>query len=131
MLLMSVRRCFFSHQSKVRWARNKALPQLSGMVSNSWRDSSEAYQLAEEAERYIPNDPQLAAIFAKISLKINITTDPAGARVLMRKYEAPENEWKYVGLSPIHQQLRVPIGIYATKIEKDGYETVLAAATTF
>src|SRR5688500_1907362 len=33
-------------------------------------------------------------------------------------------------LSPI-EQLRVPIGIRRWKIEKDGYETVLAAATTF
>ncbi|HEX7774782.1 MAG TPA: SUMF1/EgtB/PvdO family nonheme iron enzyme, partial [Pyrinomonadaceae bacterium] len=93
-------------------------------------DSTEAYALATEAEKYIPNDPQLAALFAKISLKINVRTEPSGARVYTKDYKSPGAEWKFVGLSPI-DQLRVPIGILRWKIEKEGYETVLAAATTF
>ena len=106
------------------------LPQIERLVANSWRDSTEAYLLAVEAEKYIPDDPTLASLFAKISLKVNVKTEPSGARVYMKDYKSPDHEWKYVGFSPI-EQLRVPIGICRWKIEKDGYETVLAAATTW
>ena len=47
----------------------------------------------------------------------------------MKEYKAPHSEWKYVGVSPI-QKIRVPIAIFRWKLEKEGYETVLAASTT-
>jgi serine/threonine protein kinase/formylglycine-generating enzyme required for sulfatase activity/cephalosporin-C deacetylase-like acetyl esterase len=121
---------FFKRQAKVKWAREQALPQIEGMIANSWRDSTEAYKLAEEAEKYIPNDPVLANIFSKISLKINVTTEPSGAKIYVKQYSSPDSEWNYVGLSPV-EQLRMPLGIFRWKIEKEGYESVLAAATTF
>lgn len=121
---------FFNRQAKVRWAREQALPQIEGMTANSWRDSTDAYKLAEEAEKYIPNDPTLASLFSKISLKVKVTTEPSGAKIYSKKYSSPDSEWKYVGVSPI-EELRMPIGIFRWKIEKEGYEPVLAAATTF
>lgn len=48
----------------------------------------------------------------------------------MKEYSSPDSEWNYVGVSPI-RQLRMPIGIFRWKIEKEGYESLLAAATTF
>lgn len=121
---------FFNRKAKERWAREQALPQIERMILNSWRDSTEAYKLAEEAEKYIPNDPVLANLFSKISLKIDVTTKPSGARIYLKEYGSPDSEWKYVGESPI-AGLRMPIGIFRWKIEKEGYEPVLAAATTF
>ena len=120
----------FKRQANIRWAREQALPQIERMIANSWRDSTEAYKLAEEAEKYIPSDPTLANLFSKISLKINVTTEPSGAKIYMKEYSSPDSEWKYVGVSPI-EQLRMPIGIFRWKIEKEGYEPVLAASTTF
>jgi hypothetical protein len=35
-----------------------------------------------------------------------------------------------LGVTPI-EKIRLPIGIYRWKLEKDGYETVLAAASTW
>jgi hypothetical protein len=130
LLLVPLAFWFFNRQAKIRWARQQAMPQIERLLANSWRDSTEAYALAEEAEKYIPNDAALAGLFAKISLKINVRTEPPGARVYIKDYKSPDAEWKFVGLSPI-DQLRVPIGVLRWKIEKDGYETVLAAATTF
>lgn len=130
LLLIPLAFWFFKRQAKIRWARQQALPQIERLLLNSWRDSTEAYALAEEAEKYIPDDPTLANLFAKISLKINVKTEPSGARVYAKDYKSPEAEWTFVGVSPI-DQLRVPIGIRRWKIEKEGYETVLAAATTF
>jgi len=121
---------FFNRQAKIRWAREKVLPEIERLVENSWRDFTDAYKLEVKAEKYIPNDPKLKELLAKSSLHINIKTEPAGANIYMKKYSKPESDWEYVGLSPI-DSIRVPIGIFRWKIEKEGYETVLAAATTW
>lgn len=121
---------FFNHQAKIRWAKDEALPEIERLVENSWRDFTDAYKLEVKAEKYIPNNPRLIELLAKSSLHINIKTDPPGANIYMKEYSKPENEWQYLGVSPI-DSIRVPIGIFRWKIEKEGYETVLAAATTW
>ncbi|MEN8154617.1 MAG: protein kinase [Acidobacteriota bacterium] len=121
---------FFGRQAKIDRARNEMLPEVKRLVESSWRDYTEAYELAEKAEKHIPNDPELAALFSKSSLNININTDPPGADVYMKKYSSPESEWKHIGISPI-KSVRVPIGIFRWKMEKEGYETVLAVASSW
>jgi serine/threonine protein kinase/cephalosporin-C deacetylase-like acetyl esterase len=121
---------FFNRQTKVSWAREVALPEIERLIDTNWRDFTDAYNLAEEAEKYIPNDPRLAAAFSKSSLNININTEPAGASIYMKEYRSPESEWKYLGISPI-ENIRLPIGIFRWKMEKEGYETVLASASTW
>jgi formylglycine-generating enzyme required for sulfatase activity/dienelactone hydrolase len=102
----------------------------TGGTSPRPRDFTEAYELAEQAEAIIPDDPELEALFAKASLNININTGPHGATVYVQKYSKPEGEWEYIGVSPI-DSIRVPIGIFRWKIEKEGYETIMAAASTW
>ncbi len=122
----------FRRQAKIRWAREVALPQIEQMVeaNDVWRNLTTPYALAVEAEKYIPHDPKLAELFSKCSLKINVKTQPPGARISMKEYTVPQAEWKYLGVSPI-EKIRVPIGIFRWKIEKEGYETVLAATSTW
>ena len=83
-----------------------------------------------QAEKYLPNDPKLAELFSKSSLTINIKTMPPGANIYMKEYRSPDSEWEYMGVSPI-ENIRMPIGIFRWKMEKEGYETVLAAASTW
>jgi dienelactone hydrolase len=121
---------FFNRQAKIRWAREEALPEIDRLIEASWRDFTEPYRLAEEAEEYIPNDPQLAELLSKCSLNINIKTEPPGAKIYMKKYKAPGSEWEYLSVSPL-ENIRLPIGIFRWKIEKKGYETVMAASSTW
>ncbi len=121
---------FFNLQSKIHWAREEILPEVERLVDENWRDFIEPYKLAEMAEKYIPNDPKLSELFSKSSLNINIKTEPAGADIYMKEYATPDSEWEYLGVSPL-ENIRMPIGILRWKIEKAGYETVLAASTTF
>ncbi len=121
---------FFDRQAKIRWAREEALPEVKRLIEAGWRDFTESYKLAEQAEEYIPNDPELAELFSKSSFNINITTEPDGARIYLKEYKSPDSEWEYLGISPI-QNIRLPIGIFRWKIEKEGFETVLAAASTW
>ena len=123
---------YFKHQSRVRWAREKLLPEIERIVEENdvWRNLGLAYRLAEKAEEVIPGDPQLAELFSKCSLNINIRTDPAGARIYFKEYGAPDSKWEYLGVSPL-EKIRVPVGIFRWKLEKESYETVLAAASTW
>ncbi|MBZ5600036.1 MAG: protein kinase [Acidobacteriia bacterium] len=123
---------FLRRQANLRWAREEALPEIARLVGKNdvWRNLNDAYKLAERAEAYIPGDPRLAELFAKCSFNINIRTEPPGARIYFKEYKDPDSEWKYLGVSPL-ENIRVPIGIFRWKMEKEGYETVLAASSTW
>ena len=88
---------FFNRQAKIRWAREVALPEVERLIEASWRDFTEAYKLAEQAEEFIPNDPEPAALFSKSSFSVNIRTEPASARTYLKEYKSPDSEWEYLG----------------------------------
>jgi len=123
---------FFRHQGRVRWARQVALPEIERMIADNdvWRNMIPPYRLAEKAEAVIPHDPKLAGFFSQCSLNIDIRTEPSGARIHMKEYESPDVEWSYLGVTPV-EKIRVPVGIFRWKFEKEGYETVLAASSTW
>ena len=123
---------FFKHQGKVRWARQVALPEIERMIeeNDTWRNLVPPYRLAEKAEAILGNDPKLAELFSKCALVINVGTEPPGARAYYKEYVTPDAEWSYLGVTPL-EKIRLPIGIFRWKFEKEGYETVLAAASTW
>jgi serine/threonine protein kinase/formylglycine-generating enzyme required for sulfatase activity/dienelactone hydrolase len=121
---------FFSRQAKIRWAKDDLLPKINQLVEAGRDNFVDAYKLAEEAEKYIPHDPKLSEFLSKIAINISLQTEPEGAKIYLKEYKAPDSEWQYLGVSPI-DKIRLPVGFFRWKIEKEGYETVLAAAPTF
>ncbi len=119
---------FINRQAKIRWARNVVLPKINELIEAGagLRDNAEIYRLAADAERYIPQDTQLAAAFDKISKPLTIITEPAGANVYAREYQDPDGEWDYLGVTPIENR-RMPIEYLRFKMEKEGFESVLGA----
>ncbi len=115
---------YFDRLADVRWARGEALPEIERLIQANWRDFTDAYQLAEEAEKYIPDDPELARMFARSSLNIDVHTAPPGAGVYMKEYDAPDDDWHYLGETPI-ENIRVPIGIFRWKMAKDARLSLL------
>ena len=120
---------FLRRQANILWAREKALPEIARLIAEN-DDLNDAYKLAVQGEAFIPHDPTLTELFSKCSLRINITTEPPGSRIYFKEYKDPDGEWKYLGISPL-ENIRVPIGIFRWKMEKEGYETVLAASSTY
>jgi dienelactone hydrolase len=123
---------FFKRQADIRWAREVALPEIEQMIANNdvWRNLVEPYLLAVKVEAILGSDPELEALFSQCSRHIDVLTEPPGASVYMKEYKEPDTEWTFVGITPL-DSVRIPIGVFRWKLDKEGYETVLAAASTW
>jgi len=123
---------FNERRSEVRWAREVAIPEIERFIgdNDAWRNLVPPYRLAEQAEAVLGTTPELTELFRQCAREIDILTEPPGANVSYKEYTDPAAEWSFIGVTPL-EAVRVPIGIFRWKIEKDGYETVLAAASTW
>ncbi len=121
---------YLDQQANIRWAKDEVLPKIRSLVDERWRDFTEPYALAIQAEEVIPGDAELKDLFEAISLRINIDSEPPGAVVYMKNYPHPKEEWTHMGVTPI-ENVRIPVGIFRWKLEKEGFETVLAAASSW
>jgi len=107
---------------EVRWARTVALPQISRLFDEG--KLSDAYALAEKAEKSIADDAVLAKLWPVISYQVSIETTPPGAKVYRRTYGEANVAWELVGQTPL-KNVRQPRGTYVWKFEKQGFGTVL------
>ena len=128
--LMGMR--YLGKQAEIRWAKDEILPRVRELVESSLGggDFTDAYDLAIKAEEVIPDHAELQELIARSSLLVNISSNPAGASVYMKKYSQPEADWTWVGETPL-AGLRLPVGIFRWKIEKEGFNTSVAAASTW
>jgi dienelactone hydrolase/predicted Ser/Thr protein kinase len=120
---------FFNRQARIRRAREELLPKIDQLVEAGWENYVAAYKLAVEAEKHLPQDPRLAEFLKKTSVRISIKIEPPGAKIYMKEYSAPESEWNYLGVSPV-DKVRLPVGLFRWKMEKEGHETIIAVAPT-
>lgn len=121
---------YLEKQAEIRWAKDEILPRVRELVDSSWGDFTDAYDLAIKAEEVIPDHAELQELIARSSLLVNISSNPAGASVYMKKYSQPEADWTWVGETPL-AGLRLPAGIFRWKIEKEGFNTSVVAASTW
>lgn len=119
MALVLVGAWFVRQSSRVRWARDVALPEIERLIQTD--DLTTAYLLAEDAESVIPEDPELARLQQIVTMQISIETDPPGANVYWKDYADVDGEWQHAGVSPLEEN--VPGSFLRWKFEKEGYET--------
>ncbi|HSE40360.1 MAG TPA: bifunctional serine/threonine-protein kinase/formylglycine-generating enzyme family protein, partial [Acidobacteriota bacterium] len=106
------------HSSKVRWARDEALLEITRLIDQG--KYSEAVELGNEAQKFIPEDPLLKSLWSSMSITVSIQTRPSGAEISTEDYESPSDKWKAIGISPI-SELRIPKGYTRWKITKSGF----------
>lgn len=80
----------------------------------------EAYDLAVQTEKILPNNETLIRLLPTISDTLSVDSDQKGARVYLRRYNSPERQ--LVGETPL-TELRIARGHYVLQIEKEGFET--------
>ena|GEM_PF-476554 len=84
----------------------------------------EAYDLAVEAQRYLPNDPTLTRLMPTMADDLSVETDPPGAQVYLKRF-APDESGHFparqlIGVTPINHR-QIARGSYVVSIEKEGY----------
>ena len=121
LLLCSVAVWFFNRSAKIGWARNEALPEIKRLMKED--NYTAAFKLAQQAEKFISEDPQLIELWPEISGEFSILTTPPEADVYMRDYRAIDSDWEYFGQTPL-ENIRIPNGLARLKIEKENYRTI-------
>jgi formylglycine-generating enzyme required for sulfatase activity/predicted esterase len=105
--------------SRVRWAEREALPEITRLTDRG--ELNEAYRLALEAKKSIPDSAELQRRIDRITLPISVVTKPPGARVLVKGYATPEAPWETLGETPL-EEVRIPYALLRWRIEKEGFE---------
>lgn len=108
---------------KRQHARNELLPAIQKLVENNFRAPIEAFDMAIEAEKYIPKDSALIKLWPVISTTIDIETEPEGVEVIWKEYSTPDAEWRNLGITPL-KDVRFPRGYLRLEFRKEGYQTI-------
>ncbi len=104
-----------------RWAQQYAMAEIDDLIEQ--KEYYAALQLAERAERYIPDDPLLIDRWPRLSREHSAITTPPGARIYLREYFRTAGGWKYLGRTPL-RHIRVPFGTYRWKAVRPGFVSV-------
>jgi serine/threonine protein kinase len=110
--------------SKRQWARYEAIPQARSLFDQG--NNLRAYQMALDAERYIPNESSLAQLWSDISQSVTVNSEPAGAEVAWLPYADVKAAWQKLGQTPIEKS-RIPTGPIRIHVTMSGYEPVEVA----
>lgn len=116
-LVLSGAGWFIWRKVNQRWATGQ-LPRIAQLAQA--RQPFEAYALAVQVERYLLNDATLAKWMPLISEPLTVTTEPAGARVFLKRFASSNPPREFIGMTPLHN-LRVARGEYLLELEKEGY----------
>ena len=109
---------FYRRGARIHWAREQAIPEIIELTQKGKYDA--AFALAEQAQKYIPNEPGLQRLWSDMSRPVTIHTAPEGADIYTKPYRDGD-EWQYLGRSPIEAR-RIPFGFFRWRIRKDGFE---------
>ncbi len=102
-----------------RWAKYTALPEITRLAEQL--DFIAAVDLANQAEPWLAGDPDLAALWPRISRTVTLDIDPPGTEISYTRYGSDE-PWRLVGPAPI-KDARLPAGLLRLKAEKAGFDS--------
>jgi eukaryotic-like serine/threonine-protein kinase len=112
---------FFHRNSKRQWAREEAIPQIADLIVKG--KPLAAFDVLQQAEKYLPSDPQLERISAQNNDSVDITSSPSGATVEMQDYLVPDAPWHKIGETPL-KAVRLPKGYFRWKVSHPGVSLV-------
>ncbi len=119
---------YLNQQAKIKWANEKALPEIEKLRDEE--NYPAAFKLLKKADKYIVKDPEYKDLAFNVTTKLTILTNPPGAEVYAREYLDLEGKWEKWGKTPIDSIWLPNFIFYQMRIEKTGYEDVLAVAAT-
>jgi dienelactone hydrolase len=107
----------WQRSAALRREQAQLLPEIERLLAA--RQVGAAFDLATAAERAVPDDPALKALWPRLACITSIDTNPAGAAVYVKEYYQPQSAWRYLGKTPL-AGVRLPRVYARWKIEKEG-----------
>jgi eukaryotic-like serine/threonine-protein kinase len=121
MLLVGAAIFYYWRSTNLKWARDQ-IPRIEELAQA--QRFFEAYDLALDAQKYLPNEATISRLMRTIADDLSISTDPPGAQVYLKRF-APDESGNFpprqlVGATPLNH-LQIARGGYILYIEKEGY----------
>jgi eukaryotic-like serine/threonine-protein kinase len=113
-----------ARDSDAEWLAGEALPRIEESLNTA--DYEAAWKLAREIEKRMPDSQELARLWPRISWRVTIPSEPAGARVFRQAYGATDDSWEELGRTPL-VGIRFPFGLSRIKFELEGYRPLVRA----
>jgi serine/threonine protein kinase/formylglycine-generating enzyme required for sulfatase activity/dienelactone hydrolase len=111
-----------------RWARQEAIPRLLALSERG--DWEAAYTLARRVDAVLPGDSLFNALRPRFARRVDIRTNPPGAKVWRKAYGAADSTWVLLGRTPLDSVLLALAGggtwgnSNRLRIEAAGYRTL-------
>jgi hypothetical protein len=105
------------------WLRAEVLPEIHRLADSG--QFMAAQRLAVKANRVLPGNPELRAIWKTFTWRVTIASRPAGAKVFWREYAGSDQRWELLGTTPL--DLPYPMGTFRLRFELPGYRPYEAA----
>jgi len=123
---------FLNRQSKIKWAREVAIPEIEQIINEAryFEGLAGAFEIAKKAEIYLPEDTYLKKLLSKCAVTTTIQSNPTGAKVYKKLYENHDQDWEYIGTTPF-DSIRLAKDYFRWKIEKAGYNTIYPVTTKY
>jgi hypothetical protein len=105
-----------------QWLREDAIPRIEASLDVG--DWEAAFAVMQEAQARVPDDRALAELWPRLSWRVTLDSDPPGAAVSRRGYNATGADWQPLGRTPV-DGVRIPFGLSQLRLELDGYVPLL------
>ena len=114
---------FFANRARVVSNARAKLPQLEKLANE--RKYFAAWDLASMISPHLGAEPAVTRVVEKISGRIDVRSEPAGARVFLERVNADGTTAPRMlaGSTPL-SQYALPLGDYVLRIEKEGFAPV-------
>jgi formylglycine-generating enzyme required for sulfatase activity len=128
-LLLAIAGGWFGWQlRKVRWAQEKAVPEIERLTKEN--KPLAAFLLAQQAHKYLPGDKPLNQTISEMTRRVAIDSSPAGAKVEIQDYLAPQDAWYPLGTTPL-KNIEIPKGYFRWRLtDGHGSQSTTAPETT-
>ena len=113
-----------SRDPDARWLAEEAIPAIEAHLAEA--DWESAYKVAKEAEARVPDSPEIAELWTRISWRVTIPSDPPGATVFRQAYDTAGDDWEELGRTPL-ENIRIPYGLSRLRFELPGYRPLVRA----
>jgi predicted esterase len=109
---------YFGRDADSQWLTAEALPNAERALDVA--DFESAYAVANEIRTRMPESPELAELWPRLSWRVTLESEPQGAKVLRQAYNATDAGWEELGLTPL-VDIRIPFGVSRLRFERDGH----------